>query len=302
VEGAGSDQQPISGMHIFAVAGVAVEPLVVNGAAVGKLFDDGHARHLLLGDVAPEKLDASRADQARNVYERMEEYVEAAKMEVTEIGRTWMFLDEILDWYGLFNAVRTEFYKRRKIFDAIVPASTGVGVKNARGAALLAGAWAIQPKSPRMAVRELGSPLQCPAPAYGSSFSRAIEVLTPEYRRVLISGTASIHRGGETARLDDVRGQIDLTMDVVQAILAANDLTFTATTRATAYFKDVRNAALMDDWCRRHELLRFPFVSVQADVCRDDLLFELELDAMAQVLPPVTQAKAHRHTSTHSNR
>lgn len=295
VEGAGVDpQQAISGMHVFAVAGVEVEPLVVKGAAVGRIFQDGHARHLLLGDITPVDAGGSRAEQARTVYERMEEYGEAAGMKITNLTRTWMFLDDLLDWYGLLNSVRTEFYKTRKIFDSLVPASTGVGVKNPHGAALVAGAWLLQPTNDTMLVRELGSPLQCPAPQYGSSFSRALEFLTPEYRRVMISGTASIHRDGETARVDDVRGQIELTMDVIQAILVANDLTFTATTRATAYFKDISNSHLFDEWRRRNELLRLPVVSVQADVCRDDLLFELELDAMAQVAGPASKVKSPR--------
>jgi enamine deaminase RidA (YjgF/YER057c/UK114 family) len=292
VEGTGVEsQQPISGIHIFAVAGTEVEPLLVKGKAVGRIFQDGHARHLLLGDITPANVKGSRADQTRSVYERMEEYGAAAGMKITQLTRTWMFLDDILDWYGLLNSVRTEFYQTRKIFDTLVPASTGVGVKNAHGAALVAGAWLLQPTNDTMLVRELGSPLQCPAPKYGSSFARALEYLTPEYRRVLISGTASIHRDGETARVGDIRGQIELTMDVIQAILAANDLTYTATTRATAYFKDIRNAHYFDEWRRRNELLRLPVVSVQADVCRDDLLFELELDAMAQVAGPASKGR-----------
>jgi len=291
VEGAAVDQQPIAGMHVFAIAGTSITPVEIDGCEVGRMFDDGHAQHLLLGDVQPASTAASRADQTRSIYARLEECADAAGMKITELARTWMFLDDILDWYGLFNAVRTEFYKSRKIFDALVPASTGVGVKNSHGAALVCGAWFIHPTNDSMALRELGSPLQCPAPEYGSSFSRALGILTPEYRRVLISGTASIHRDGETARVNDLRGQIELTMDVVQAILAANDLTFSATTRATAYFKNIGHAALLDDWCRRHELLRLPFISVQADVCRDDLLFELELDAVASVTAKTKPAR-----------
>jgi len=291
LEGRGPANPVIAGIHVFAIGDATVEPLVVDGATVGRVVDDGATRHVLLGDVAPANCSASRADQTRSLFDRVEKCVGAAGMSMHNVVRTWMFLDDILDWYGLFNAVRTEFFKSHKVLNHLVPASTGVGVKNIHNAALVCGVWAVDQKQSSISVRELGSPLQCPAPQYGSSFSRAIEMLTPEYRRVLISGTASIHGGGATARVDDVRGQIDLTMDVVQAILSANALTLTAATRATAYFKDIAHAPLFEDWCRQKGLLRLPCVSVQADGCRDDLLFQLELDAVAQIAPKIERRR-----------
>ena len=54
----------------------------------------------------------------------------------------------------------------------------------------------------------LPSPLQCPALEYGSSFSRAAELRTPGWRRVVVSGTASILPGShEVAHVGDVDAQ-----------------------------------------------------------------------------------------------
>jgi len=162
-----------------------------------------------------------------------------------------------------------------------VPASTGVGTRNPRGAAVAAAALAIESLSGPPVVREVASPAQCPATAYGSSFSRAIEIRGPGCRQVLVSGTASIEPGGQSVRPNDLVGQIELTFEVVGDLLRSRGLSVADATRATAYFKSRRHSEVFANWLARHgrgELLVVPTV---AAVCRDELLFELELDAAA---------------------
>ena len=50
-----------------------------------------------------------------------------------------------------------------------LPASTGISARNPAGSALVAGAWALQPLEAFARAAEIASPLQCPAPNYGSS-------------------------------------------------------------------------------------------------------------------------------------
>jgi enamine deaminase RidA (YjgF/YER057c/UK114 family) len=121
--------------------------------------------------------------------------------------------------------------------------------------------------------------MQCPAVAYGSSFSRAAEVLSPQGRRLLISGTASIAPDGRTLWAGDLRRQIDLSMEVVESILASRGCAFSDITRATAYFKDRAGMPEFAAWRAGGELRSFPVVVAQSGICRDDLLFELEADA-----------------------
>ena len=131
----------------------------------------------------------------------------------------------------------------------------------------------------------MGSPLQCPAPAYGSCFSRAVEIVTPGWRRIFISGTASIAPKGESVCAGDMDGQIDLTMQVVRAILVSREMDYADVTRATAYLRNPADAPIFNRWCHKLGLVNWPLVTTQAVVCRDELLFEIELDAMAPVGP-----------------
>jgi len=90
--------------------------------------------------------------------------------------RTWFYLDDSLDWYGDFNRWRDELFRREKVFEKRVPASTGIGAANAEGSAILAGLLAVTFKDSQASARTVPSPLQCSALDYGSSFSRALEL------------------------------------------------------------------------------------------------------------------------------
>ena len=282
-EGASCNNASVAGMHVLAIAGARVESLAFAGRVVGRIFDDGHARHCLLGDIRPTDPSAPREQQAMQVFENIEAALSRAGMSLPNVARTWLFLDDILAWYGPFNQVRRKFFERHHLFDHTVPASTGVGVKNPDGASLVAGAWAVEPTNGSLFVGGVGSPMQCPAPAYGSCFSRAVEIVTPGWRRMFISGTASIAPKGESVCAGDLDGQIDLTMQVVRAILVSRELDYSDVTRATAYLRNPADAPLFRRWCVKLGLENWPLVTTQAVVCREELLFEIELDAMAPV-------------------
>ena len=102
----------------------------------------------------------------------------------------------------------------------------------------------------------------------------------PDHRRLYVSGTASIDKEGRTVFLDDTRAQVRLTMEVVQAILQSRDMDWADVTRSLAYFKRAEDAPLLGTYCRDNDLAPFPVIVAENDVCRDDLLFEIEVDAV----------------------
>jgi enamine deaminase RidA (YjgF/YER057c/UK114 family) len=112
-----------------------------------------------------------------------------------------------------------------------------------------------------------------------------MEISTRKGRRLLISGTASIALEGETLYAGDVRGQIARTMDVVEAMLESRGLKLSDVTRATAYFKNAADVFAFEEWQRAHKWNSTVVVPVNCDICRDDLLFELEADAWLPLNP-----------------
>ena len=84
VEGASCAGNAIAGMHVLAVAGTRVESLSAGGRVVGRVFNDGHARHCLLGDLRPTDPRASREQQAMEVFENIETALRHAGMSMLE--------------------------------------------------------------------------------------------------------------------------------------------------------------------------------------------------------------------------
>ncbi len=272
----------LAGTQLWVVSGVDVEPVEIDGCVVGTTFDDGFARYCRLGGIVCNSGDMDREGQARATFETMETVLRSAGMDFCHVVRTWFYNNDILDWYGGFNKVRDTFFSERNLFDRIVPASTGVGGVNSAGTALVGGLLAVAPHDDRTSISAVGSPLQCPALDYGSSFSRAVEVVTPDYRRLFVSGTASIEPGGETVHIGDVEGQINLTLDVVAAILKSNGMSWQDTTRGIAYLRRPEDAVTYSALAAARGISDLPILVTENTICRDNLLFELEMDAVSQ--------------------
>jgi enamine deaminase RidA (YjgF/YER057c/UK114 family) len=273
----------LGGSQWITVSGTSVDTVKLDGQTVGRVYEDDDARYCYLGGLLPADITRPRPQQTRSCFERMEQALKLAGMDFSHVARTWLYLDRLLQWYDEFNAVRNAFFEERGVFDKLVPASTGIGAANFAGAALVTGLLAIKPKSDRLRVFAVPSPLQCPAIQYRSAFSRAVEVARPGLRQLYISGTASIAPDGKTAHLGDPVRQIRLTMEVVEAILQSRRMKWSDVTRMIAYYKDMADMPHFETWCRQNEVHGMPVVSAHADVCRDDLLFEVELDAATTV-------------------
>ncbi|MDR1818270.1 MAG: hypothetical protein LBR07_08940 [Puniceicoccales bacterium] len=264
-------------------AGLGERVNSAEGVPLGARWETGGAKYLLLGALTPENTAAAPDEQSAEMWETLGALLEANGFKDTDVLRTWFFNRRILDWYDGFNRVRTAYFNAHNIFGALVPASTGVGVSNAAGAALSLDVFAAAPLagtgSDAFRAEAVVSPLQCPANDYKSAFSRAVEISTPDGRRLSVSGTASIAPEGATVHKDDLDAQIKLSLQVVAAILESRGMGWTDVARAILYFPKI-------EWMPHYETCRaalglphLPAVYAHADICRDDLLFEIELDA-----------------------
>lgn len=281
LQGDTSTDGGVSSMQAVALSGLPLQPVRDGGRLIGFVYEDEHARYCRLGGVLPRNLRAGRGAQVREVFEILDSALEANGFRFTDTVRTWFYLDKLLDWYGEFNQVRTAFFLERRVFDQLVPASTGIGAGNPAGAALSCDLLAVQPKTAAVRIAAVPSPMQCPALSYRSSFSRAVEVAFPSHRSLIISGTASIAPDGTSAHRDNPAAQIRLTLDVVEAILGSRDMNWGNLSRGIAYFADLKDAPLFAQACRDRNIPHALFAPAHAAVCRHDLLFEIEADAVA---------------------
>ena len=212
-------------------------------------------------------------------------------MDFSHVARTWLYGADLLDWYPDLNRARDRFFRERGVFDRFVPASTGIGWSGGEGAKIVVGAFAAKPKRPgSVSMEALPSPLQCPALEYGSGFSRAAEVRTPGWRRVIVSGTASIRPNShEVAHVGDLEAQIECTMNAVRAIYESRGMSFADLAGALVYLKEESFRGAWEDWLKAHpEYPRAHAKSIVADVCRSEWLFEIESDAVQALgSPPV---------------
>lgn len=273
----------ITGTQFIAFSGVDLRPVKDGDRTLGYWYETAHARCCLLGNIRSEDLTLSRVEQAYAVFVKMESLLQQAGMEFADIARTWIYLSNLLNWYDEFNVVRNRFFKERGVFEKMLPASTGIGARAVAGEAMNGTLLAVKPKNESVKVFAVPSPLQCPALDYKSSFSRAVEITQPGSRLLTISGTASIERDGHTIHAGNTAKQIEFTMHTVHEILKSRGMDWRDTVRAIVYFKDIMEVDLLKKYCIENELPDLPLTILHADICREDLRFEIEVDSVANV-------------------
>ncbi|MEI6520354.1 MAG: RidA family protein [bacterium] len=254
-------------------------PVIFNGKCVGASWEDGNIRWTEVSGILPDDITLSPKEQADSALINLDRALVAGGSSFDNVVRTWFINNRINDWYGDFNIARNNFFKSRGVYDRLVPASTGVGAPNHADAALIAAAISVQPLNDNVKISAIPSPLQCPAPAYGSSFSRALEIESSHGRRLTISGTASIEPGGATVFAGDVRKQIELTGLVVLAILESRGMSFTDVSSGICWCAIPEAVPAFYDWAQAVGFPAERCMTASADICRPDLLIELELEA-----------------------
>jgi enamine deaminase RidA (YjgF/YER057c/UK114 family) len=241
-------------------------------------FEDDQCEYCFLSYINPDDNSLSFAKQARQIFHRIDTALAAFGMDFYNVLRTWFYIKDILQWYNDFNAVRNEIFTRKGI-DRFVPASTGIGIGH-YPYVLTCRALAIKPKTDSIKIRQVASPLQCAATDYKSAFSRAVLVSSDSKDVLLVSGTASINPDGDTAHVADITGQIDLTLKVADEILRAQGMGRNHITRGIAYFREKIYIQDFIRYCRSRQINPGIFQHTVNTICRDNLLFEIEFDAV----------------------
>jgi enamine deaminase RidA (YjgF/YER057c/UK114 family) len=231
-------------------------------------------------------------DAGRQRFEKAaSEVLEDAKRTLTQEGfsfgdvaRTWFYIYDIAAQYDVFNAVRNREYGNlglapRQGQPLRLPASTAVGATPANGSPLAASFLAAKPQSLDR-IRRLSNPGQREAFDYGASFARATHIQERDRTLIYVSGTAAIGQTGQTLYVGDPTGQIDCTLGKLQMLLGAASASLDQAVSANVFVKTPEVYTHYLRIAKARGLENLPAVPVVADLCREDLLFEIDLEVV----------------------
>lgn len=250
------------------------------------------------------------AQSGRTAYQQTEDAFEAlhavlagAGASFVDVARVWLYQGTITgmegdtERYRELNRARTDFFERHP-FDIrplakrnghiIYPASTGIGTL---GTGLMTTCLALQTNRTDVKMLPLENPLQTSAFSYPKNysvktpkFSRAMALRIADHVTTWISGTASIVNA-ETVHPGDVVAQTEQTLTNIERLISAENFarlgwadagaTLEDLAKVRVYVKHPEDYAKCREVCERR-LGRVPMIFAQADVCRPDLLVEIE--------------------------
>jgi enamine deaminase RidA (YjgF/YER057c/UK114 family) len=268
--------------------------LVQGAASARQLSRNGHKWVYVSGLNAAGDIDD--AEQARRMFFCAGCFLRQTGATMKSVARTWLWLRNICDWYDKLNATRRAFFLLEGLIDPVkrtthLPASTGIGLYGANGAACTVDLIALVGLEDQIELVEAGGD-QRSAFEYGSAFSRASVAPMPAGRTVFISGTAAIDPAGRTEHVGEIDAQVDGTIAHIRSLLKQLGCGDEHVLTSLCYCK---TPAVEESFRRRWADLSWPRVTMVGDVCRPDLLFEIEVTASPDLKHngrPRTQAKA----------
>jgi enamine deaminase RidA (YjgF/YER057c/UK114 family) len=288
----------LAGLQIRAVRSghdnTEVIPIMLDGRPCGRRWSCNGITYLMLQNLHGLSLDSGpkpvRRVQAEVMFDRARQILESQGASFNTVVRTWIYLSDILDWYGEFNEIRNAKYQGfglmpRQMNQAVstqfvLPASTGIQGDNPPGAAVVADLLAIVPQnggSPP--IDFLSNQRQKDAFRYGAAFSRGALIKEPGLTQFQISGTAAIDEKGVSLFPNDMHSQVERTFDNLEALMEPVGASFKKIVSATVFIKNEADAPLYWQVANRRGLAQLPAVYLVADVCRPELLFEFDAEA-----------------------
>jgi len=249
---------------------------------------------ILIGNVQSNKREGYRKD-AENTFSSLSKMLAEVELPVNSIVRQWNYLEDIVGFdgdkqkYQEFNNVRSEFYK--DYFEAEgYPAATGIGTN--RGGVIVE---FVAVKSGDVVTAPIDNPDQIAAHHYSKNVLVGEECIlktTPKFERaryfelfnnklIFISGTASI-TGEKTIGVGDPVAQTEITIQNIKRLYSSDVLQKLSKNKlkakyghARVYVKNREDFAAIKTTFKTH-FGKLPVVYIIADICRSDLLVEIE--------------------------
>jgi len=254
--------------------------------------------------------------EAQGVYERsisafgaMRALLGSVNVRFDQVIRTWLYLGDIVgpdgatQRYMELNRARTDYYEGTRFLadrlppgqhGAVYPSSTGIGADDRD---VMMSCIALVTDREDILATPLENPRQTSAFDYAASygpkspkFSRAMALSCGSHATIFVSGTASI-TSSETRHVGDAAAQTHETLTNIEALIAEENLARhgmpgLGTTLANlglvrVYVKRAEDYAAVRSACQSR-LGELPTVYAYADVCRPELLVEIEAIAFSR--------------------
>lgn len=265
------------------------------------IIETPKTKSLYLGGAKSDPEEVSIKSQSDSVFSKLEEVFRIEKMPVSSIVRQWNYIEQITKTtkgqqnYQVFNDSRTRFYKKT-IWNNGYPAATGVGTSCA---GVMVDLDAFHSIGADKRVYSLNNSLQVPAHAYSATvlygeegklaepkttpkFERAKLVVSDDKGLIYISGTAAI-RGELSLENVEIEEQTRITIENIEHLISEETL-YAAGIRSAAVPQVCALRIYLKDpsfYEKSREIVSqkyngVPSVYLMADVCRNELLIEIE--------------------------
>lgn len=254
--------------------------------------------------------DGSAYEQAACGFRGLGERLARVGVGFDDVARVWLYQGEIteldgeVERYRELNRARTDYFSS-VYFDAnplvaasgydVYPASTGIGTL---GHGLAMTCLALCTQRDDVGLLSLENPLQTASFDYpkcysvkSPKFSRAMAVRTGRVLTTWISGTASIV-DSETVHPGDVKKQTEQTLTNIEKLISKDNFRRCGWGDSGARLTDLAKIRVYVKHSQDYEICRkvceerlgaIPAIYAQADVCRPDLLVEIEGVAFSMV-------------------
>ena len=100
----------------------------------------------------------------------------------------------------------------------------------------------------------------------------------PDISLIQVSGTAAINGQGQSLYPGDIRAQVDYTFEKVAALIGEEGASLTDIVAACVFVKSPEDALVYRERAAARGLENLPAVVMVADVCRPELLFEINAE------------------------
>ena len=229
----------------------------------------------------------NREEQVARMFDRTTALLRKYGAVYRDVVCTRIYISDILAWYSEFNKVRNSKYSEYGILPAnsqgliteqiYLPSSTGIQADNPVGATAVMNVLAVVKGSDAQPeIIHNNGIKQRSAFRYGSAFSRSTVIREPNNKCILLSGTAAIDEQGKSLFPDNPREQIRKTFEIVDALINKEGASLSDICHATVFLKRREDVPIYREVADEYGLTDLPAVCVIADVCRDELLFELD--------------------------